>query len=408
MITLLKSFYAVVPLSLEELFAGELKALGITKYRLEKGGCWFGGTEEDMMRVNLNTRYASRILLKLVEKPYRTEDEIYRIAHDVKWENHFSPEQSIKISLTARNCPLRSLDFATLRVKDAVCDRFRENDGIRPDVERHRPDIQIFAHLTDKRCILYLDTSGESLFKRGWRAEKGEAPLKENLAAGLLGLAGWNPDVPLYDPFCGSGTIVIEAATIAANIAPGINRKFGFQKFKGFDSNAWHEIKKAARMAVNFDRKVSLAGSDISTRVVETAKENAELAGLKPWIENGNLKFFAKDAREAVPTSEEPGLVVANPPYGEQSNPKSASVASMIKNVADNFKHQFAGWTVWMLTSDRRLPAQMRLKESLKIVFFNGPLECRFFKFVMTAGSYRQKKETDNAKQTNGQNAQGE
>lgn len=385
----LKPYYAVVPLSLEELFGNELKSLGIEKFRVEKGGCWFGATDEQMMKVNLHTRYASRILLKLAQCEYKNEEDIYKLALGCPWEEYFTSNSSIKVSVSARHSPLRSLDFIALKIKDAVCDKFREIDGSRPDVDKADPDIRIFAHLTDKTAILYLDTSGESLFKRGWREQKGEAPLKENLAAGLLGLAQWNRTEPLQDPFCGSGTIIIEAATMAANIAPGLNRRFGFERFKGFNSNGWQNLKKEARMAVNWDNEAQLYGSDISTQVIELAKKNLVLAGLARWMEAGKITFEACDAREVKPAFDKCGLIVTNPPYGEQSNPKSASVASMMKNVADNLKHNFAGWTVWMLTSDRKLPHQMRLSESRKIVFFNGPLECRFFRFVMTAGSNR-------------------
>lgn len=386
---LLKPFYAVIPLSLEELFGEELKKLGIEKFRLEKGGCWFGADMTQMMKVNLWTRYASRVLLKVAEAPYKNEEDIYRLAKSFRWAQYFTPESTFKVELSARRSPLRSIEFAALRVKDAICDFFRETEGRRPDVEKHDPDIRVFVHLTDKNCILYLDTSGESLFKRGWREAKGEAPLKENLAAGLIGLAGWTPDKPLQDPFCGSGTIVIEAATIACNMAPGLNRRFGFERFRGFDSDAWQRLKKEARMAIDWEKEVTLEGSDISTLIVDRARKNAMLAGLAPWLNAGKVRFQACDAREVKPCSPHPGIIVTNPPYGEQSNPKSASVASMMKNVADNLKRNFAGWTVWMLTSDRQLPRQMRLSESRKIVFFNGPLECRYFRFAMTAGSNR-------------------
>lgn len=391
--TQLNPFYAVVPLSLEEHFANELRALGIEKLRVEKGGCWFGATIEEMMKVNLQTRYASRILWKIAEKPYSNEDDIYKLAAGVAWEKYFDVKDSFKVDLSAHRCPLRSLDYLTLRVKDGVCDHFRDLTDERPDVSKYAPKIRIYAFVNEKTCTLYLDTSGESLFKRGWRKEKGEAPLKENLAAGLLALADWNPEKPLYDPFCGSGTIIIEAATIACNMAPGLYRRFGFENFKGFDSNAWQEIKKEARMKIDWNREVHFAGSDISTIIVNRAEMNARLAGLGKWLEDGKIQFFARDAREAEPPFEAgPGLIVTNPPYGEQSNPKSASVASMMKNVSDGFKRNFDGWTAWLLTSDRRLPKQMRLSESRKIVFFNGPLECRFFKFDLKSGSFRKEK----------------
>lgn len=385
----LNKYYAVVPLSLESLFEEELKQLGITEFKSKKAGCFFTTTTLGMMKANLWTRYASRILLQVGERNYRTEDDIYKFTFSIPWENYFTEKQSIKISLSAKNCPLKSINFLTLRVKDAVCDRFRERSGARPDVEKHNPDIQIFVFVDNQKVTLYLDTSGESLFKRGWRRDKGEAPLKENLAAGLIGLSGWEPSQPLYDPFCGSGTIIIEAATIAINMAPGITRRFGFEKFKFFNSEIWQALKTEGRAAINWDVDINLAGSDISTQIIEKASKNAQLAGLTKLLIERKIKFFPCDAREARPTSETSGVIIANPPYGEQSNPKSASVASMMKNVADNLKHNFENWVVWMLTSDLNLPRQMRLQESRKIVIFNGPLECRFFRFLMIPGSNR-------------------
>ncbi len=383
------TFFAIVPISLEMPFAEELKSLGITEYKVGKGQCIFKTDFTGLMKVNLWTRFASRILLKVGESPYKNEDDIYKFVFSCKWENYFKPNQSIKISTTSRKCPLKSINFLTLRIKDAVCDRFRELDGQRPEVDKVYPDIQIFAHVNDRTISVYLDTSGESLFKRGWRRDKGEAPLKENLAAGLVKLANWTPDKPLYDPFCGSGTIIIEAATMAINMAPGLTRRFGFEKIIGFNSTEWQTMKTQAREAIDWSVPVNLAGSDISSIVVEKAKKNAQLAGLTKLMLEGRMKFFQCDAREARPTADMPGIVIANPPYGEQSNPKSASVASMMKNVADNLKHNFAGWTVWFLTSDLLLPRQMRLSESRKIVFFNGTLDCRFFRFEMVSGSNR-------------------
>lgn len=391
----LNNYYAVVPISLEGLFEQELKKLGVTEFRSKKAGCFFRTNTAGMMKVNLWTRYASRILLEVGEGNYRTEDDIYKFAFAIPWENYFKENQSIKVSVSAKNCGLKSINFLTLRIKDAVCDRFRERVGERPNVEKHNPDIQIYTFVDERKVTLYLDTSGESLFKRGWRKDKGEAPLKENLAAGLIGLSAWNPSQPLYDPFCGSGTIIIEAATIAINMAPGITRRFGFEKFKFFDSALWQRLKTEAREAIDWNVNLSLAGSDISTQIIDKANKNAQLAGLTKLLLERKIKFFPCDAREARPMSNEPGLIIANPPYGEQSNPKSASVASMMKNVADNLKHNFEGWIVWMLTSDLSLPRQMRLQESRKIVIFNGSLECRFFRFLMIAGSNRRESKAE-------------
>ena len=347
------------------------------------------------MRACLESRYASRILMRIATRQYYDSNDIYDMAHVLPWERFFDPDMKIRVDVTAHHSPLESLDFTTLRIKDGICDRFREVCGERPSIEKMFPDVRIHAFITERHCTFYFNLSGEPLFKRGWRIEKGEAPLKENLAAGLLALSGWTPEKPLQDPFCGSGTIAIEAAQIACHMAPGLNRSFAFEKLKMFDLDLWEELKEDARAAINMSTKVKIAASDISSIVVEKARSNAERAGLSSLLEDGRLTFTRCDAREVTPQAQS-GMIVTNPPYGEQSNPKSASVASMMKNVADNLKRQFSGWTAWMLTSDRKLPQQMRLSESRKIVIFNGPLECRLFKFEMVAGSFRRKEKKEN------------
>lgn len=383
------NFYAVCPLGLEELLATELKECGARDIKTVRGGLHFSGSMATAMRACLTSRIASRILMRLASSDYYDEEDVYNFACRTKWETWFGPDKSIRVDVNSHRSPLKSLDFTLLRIKDGICDRFMHFMNMRPDVDRARPQIRVFAYLDERYCTFYLDLCGEALFKRGWRRDKGEAPLKENLAAGLLRLAGWTPDQPLVDPFCGSGTIAIEAAQIACNMAPGLNRKFLFENFSTFERDVWEEILDDARMAVNRHAKVRIAASDISSIVVQKARENALQAGLSNLIDRGDLTFAQGDARAALPVAES-GLVIANPPYGEQSNPKSASVASMMKNVSDNLKRNFAGWTAWLLTSDRTLPRQMRLKESRKIPLFNGPLECRFFRFDLVSGSFRE------------------
>lgn len=382
------NFYAVCPLGLEELLATELKECGARDIKTVRGGLHFSGSMATAMRACLTSRIASRILMRLASSDYYDEEDVYNFACRTKWETWFGPDKSIRVDVNSHRSPLKSLDFTLLRIKDGICDRFMHFMNVRPDVDRARPQIRVFAYLDERYCTFYLDLCGEALFKRGWRRDKGEAPLKENLAAGLLRLAGWTPDQPLVDPFCGSGTIAIEAAQIACNMAPGLNRRFLFENFSTFERDVWEEILDDARMAVNRHAKVRIAASDISSIVVQKARENALQAGLSNLIDRGDLTFAQGDARAALPVAER-GLVIANPPYGEQSNPKSASVASMMKNVSDNLKRNFAGWTAWLLTSDRTLPRQMRLKESRKIPLFNGPLECRFFRFDLVSGSFR-------------------
>ena len=383
-----QTFFAVCPRGLAPVLADELKRTGATDVRLESGGVGFAGTMRTGYAANLHSRIASRVLWQVGRRGYRNEQHLYDATQEVRWQDLMTPQQTLRVDVTASRSPLASLEFAMLRIKDGIVDRMREVAGERPSIDRAQPDVRVFGFLDASTVTLYVDLSGEPLFKRGWRADKGEAPLKENLAAGLLALAGWTPDVPLLDPFCGSGTIVIEAATIASGRAPGLNRRFAFERLKGFDSHAWRQLKDAARASVRDDATAVLRGSDISTRVVEQAVENARLAGLERWLADGRLAFAATDARQVEPPAEH-GLIVSNPPYGEQSAPRSATVPRMMADVATRLKQSFAGWDAWLLTSDRDLPGQMRLQETRKPVLYNGPLECRFFRFTLVKGGYR-------------------
>jgi len=383
-----QTFFAVCPRGLEPVLADELRHVGAAGIRTESGGVGFTGTLKTGYAANLHSRIASRVLWQVGRRGYRNEQHLYDATQEVRWQDLMTPQQTLRVDVTAIRSPLASLEFAMLRVKDGIVDRMRDVAGERPSIDRTQPDVRVFAFLDEATVTLYVDLSGEPLFKRGWRADKGEAPLKENMAAGLLALAAWTPDVPLLDPFCGSGTIVIEAATIASGRAPGLNRRFAFERLKGFDSHAWRTLKDAARASVRDDARAVLRGSDISTRVVEQAIENARLAGLETWLDDGRLAFAACDARQVEPPADH-GMIIANPPYGEQSAPRSATVPRMMADVGNRLKQAFAGWDAWLLTSDRDLPRQMRLQETRKPVLYNGPLECRFFRFTLVKGGYR-------------------
>jgi len=384
----LHRFFAVCPRGLDALLGEELKALGASKIEPETGGVGFSGTLATAYAANLHSRIASRVLWQVGRRPYANEDDVYQASFAVPWDDHLSPRQTLRVDVNASHSPRRSLEFAMLRVKDGIVDRVRDRIGERPSIDRTRPDVRVFAYLDHEAVTLYLDLSGEPLFKRGWRADKGEAPLKENLAAGLLMLSGWTPDQALLDPFCGSGTIVIEAACIATRRAPGLKRGFGFERLASFDAGAWKELKRAAESHVDEAAAACLVGRDISTRVVEQARANAQLAGLGRLLEDGRLRLEAGDARQMQAPADH-GLIVTNPPYGEQSAPRSASVPKLMSDVGDALKQGFAGWTAWLLTSDRQLPRQMRLSETRKTVLYNGALECRFFRFDLVKGQYR-------------------
>ena len=380
----------------------------ITKQR---GGVAVRSSLDHAMLLNLHSRLAQRVLVLVSYTEYRSEQDLYRAAMQVEWERWFTPRESIKVEVTAQHSPLTSLNFAALKVKDAVCDRFREvAGGVRPDVDTQWPDVRIYAHLTTDSCSLYIDTSGEPLFKRGWREDKGDAPLKETLAAAMIAASGWASGdadlLPLYDPCCGSGTVVIEAAQIACNIAAGSLRRFAFEKYKPFRAQSWAAMKKEAADAVvkpEPGQKALIYGSDVSFRMVDFAERNAQRAGVADVIE-----FRGGDALQRMPpidvSATGGGVMLINPPYGERIGiggvagegegarfgarelPESDDGVNFFNQLASHWKKNYNGWTAWMLTPDLKLPGKMRLKESRRVPMWNGPLECRLFKFDMVKG----------------------
>ncbi|MCG5074471.1 THUMP domain-containing class I SAM-dependent RNA methyltransferase [Paraburkholderia tagetis] len=419
-------FFAPCPRGLEAPLAAELAETaqrhlppGALEVGAEvPGGVHFRGNWAGGMAANLHSRIASRVLLKLAQRPYRGEQDIYALAREQQWEKWFSPNETIRIDITAIKSPLRSLEFATLRVKDAICDRMRDKAGARPSVDTAYPDVRVFAFLTANDCTLYLDTSGEPLFKRGWRLDKGAAPLRENLAAGILRLTGWTPEMPLYDPMCGSGTFLAEAAQVALGIAPGLSRSFGFERLKQADAAAWRHLKSEANTARNAAMshapELRIFGSDISDVMLEKARANFSRAGL------GNVPLKQLDARNMTPPAEGNGILVANPPYGERIEVRGRNArgearapremrdddeaqeafrrvhtdapdAEFFQALGDALKQRFTGWRAFFLTSDRKLPGQLRLREAAKTPLFNGALECRLFRFDLIAGSVRQR-----------------
>ncbi len=405
----------------EDLLAAEVHGLtGLMGQDLltRRGGVMARASSRDAMRLNLNSRLAQRVLVQLSYSEYRTEQDLYRAASEVAWEIWFTPRQSIKVEVTAQHSPLNSLNFAALKIKDAVCDRFRAKaHGVRPDVNTQWPDVRIYAHLTTDTCSLYIDTSGEPLFKRGWREDKGDAPLKETLAAAMIAASGWaegDDDLrPLYDPCCGSGTIAIEAAQIACNIAPGALRHFAFEKYLPFQAHVWQAIKQEAAQAVvkpPVGHSALIYGSDVSHRMVDFAQRNAERAGVADVVE-----FRGGDALQRMPPTDIAGVLLLNPPYGERiavggvaadgrpgprdegTQPRfgARDVAQtedggeFFSQLATHWKKNFSGWTAWVLTPDLKLPSKMRLKESRRVPLWNGPIECRLFKFDMVKGTAR-------------------
>ena len=260
----MEHFFATCPRGLEDQLAGELIAAGATRTQAVPGGVGFAGDWETCYRANLWSRIATRILWRVAHGPYSREEAIYRLAHGVPWHERFAVRRTLRVYMTAIRCPLKSIDFITLRIKDAVCDRFRAETGERPSVDTAEPNVRIHAFLSDREATLYLDTSGEPLYKRGFKYASVEAPLKENLAAGILRRAGWEPGTPLLDPMCGSGTFLLEAALMAHDIAPGLERKFGFLRLNNFDATLWQKLLAEAEARKRPVVPQPIFGSDIS------------------------------------------------------------------------------------------------------------------------------------------------
>jgi putative N6-adenine-specific DNA methylase len=362
------------------------------------GGVHFSGEMQDAWRVNLHSRIASRVLMRMAQKSYTNENDIYDLTLEQPWEDWFSYEHTIRVDITAVKSPLKSLEFTTLKIKDAVCDRFREQYGKRPSVDTRTPDMRLVGFLDQRNFILYLDTSGEALFKRGWREETGDAPLRENLAAGLLRVAGWKPGIPLFDPMCGSGTILIEAAQMVQGIPPGARRRFAFEKFAGHDAQAWTAMRTDVKPNP-LPTEPTIFGSDISGDMVEMTRHNLRVAGV---LFDVPLKQI--EAQEVKAPTDKPGILLTNPPYGERIGvrgdstiPADDQAARFYSAFASTLKQRFAGWTVYLFTADLAVPKLLRLKESRKTPFFNGALECRLFKFDMVAGFHRREGKTDGA-----------
>ena len=384
----MERFFATCPRGLELVLADELRQLNADKIHAVGGGVQFAGDFFLCLRVNLESRVASRILWQVATARYRNEDDIFRTAYGLPWTNWFDSGRTIRVDISATKSPLPSLNFVTLKIKDAVCDKVRRLSGRRPDVDTHDPDIPIQGHLTDRDFTLYLDTTGEPLFKRGQRIAAGEAPLRENLAAGLLRLAGWVPGVPLLDPMCGSGTILLEATHMALDIPPGLARRFAFEKLKNFEPRRWRELLKGAAARQKVKTPLAIYGSDLSVDALKAARVNFLAGGLEKVVSltRANVLEISAPAKE--------GIILTNPPYGVRLGEQQA-LAEFYPKLGDVLKKQFSGWRAYLLSADMRLPKLIHLAASKRIPLYNGALECRLFEYKMVEGGMRKKKSAD-------------
>jgi len=377
-----EQYFAPCPRGLEAELADELGALGADSVVPTEGGVAFQGALELAYRANLESRLASRVLWRVGGGAYRNERQVFELASALDWPRWFRADRTLRVDVAATRSPLPSLEFATLKIKDAVCDRHRAVAGKRPSVSKENPDVRVHAYLTADQATFYLDTSGEPLFKRGYRREAAEAPLRENLAAGLLRLAGWQPGTPLLDPLCGSGTIAIEAALMALDIAPGLKRTFGFQKLAWYDGPTWQRIKQAAQRRIKPVAPSAIYASDSDGAAIQRCGINLAAAGVAGAVVLERADALSRTAPEPA------GTIVTNPPYGVRLA-ESSPLAELYPRLGDALKQRFAGWTAYILSGDTRLPKLIGLKASRRTPLFNGAIECRLYEYRLVAGSAR-------------------
>ncbi|GLX80422.1 ribosomal RNA large subunit methyltransferase K/L [Thalassotalea insulae] len=373
----MQQFLALTSPGIEILLAEEVSALGAENVVQKPEGVYFSASLATAYHICLWTRFATRVLLAIGEGAAKNKDELYQAALTVPWSELFAEQLTFAIDFVGKSDEIRNSQFGGLTVKDAVVDHFREQELTRPSVDKNAPDIRFQARLLKQEVKFYLDFSGRGLFQRGYREHSGAAPLKENLAAALVKRSGWLDDTskPLVDPMCGSGTILIEAISMAAGYAPGIDRQqWGFEHWSGFDSDSWQQQLDDAISASNqglasFNAKVF--GLDIDSRVLKTAQQNARAAGVQQFIE-----FSCKDANKITPVYGKSGTILFNPPYGERIGELPELVESFVL-LGQKLKSQFIGWRVAILTANTDLLKMLKLSSYKRYKFKNGPLDCQ-------------------------------
>lgn len=375
-------FFVSCPRGLEQELAKELAAIGAGDQMPAHGGVTFMGELALAWKVNLWSRLGIRVLWQVGEGRYRSEEDLYEGAKAIDWNALFEVTKSIAITTLGKHSPLKSLNFVNLKIKDAVCDRFRIDAADRPSVETREPEVPITVFLSEDRYVIYLDLSGTPLNRRGYRVEPAAAPLNENLAAGLLKLAGWTPEVPLYDPMMGGGTLLLEAALMALNIAPGIRRHFAFENLRSFDMVEWQRLRKTAQAEAIEPHPLPIFGSDIDPMMVRATGLNLKAAGVLDCVRLLEADFLNVDP--PTPT----GLLLSNPPYGVRLGDE-AELRVFYKALGDNLKQHFPGWRACMISGDPEFPKAIGLKSSRRIPLYNGPLECRLFEYELVRGSHR-------------------
>lgn len=368
---------------LEEVLAGELVEIGANNVQLERRAVSFTGDKSLLYRANMFLRTASRVLVPIATFKAKDADAVYEEAKQIDWSKYMSLQTGFQIDATVYSETFRHSRYVTYRVKDAIADWWNEREGKRPNVKLTDPDLCLNVHIANEVVTISLDSSGESLHKRGYRVANTEAPINEALAAGMLLMAGWKGETDFYDPMCGSGTLLIEAALIAQNIAPGIFRKsFAFEKWPDFDKELFEDIYNDDSHERAFEHHIY--GSDASFYAVQQALKNIKSAGQQRCIEVKQIRL-----QEIKREEQKPALVMVNPPYGERLA-QDKDVMRLYGDMGTAFKHQFTGSAAWVISSNEDALKCIGLKPSQRIKLMNGELECWFNKYELFAGERKE------------------
>lgn len=371
-------FFASTAKGLIEPLQKELEEMDFKIIDKNNSGLFFETNWEGCYRANLLSRTASRILKPILDFTAYQPEELYQQIQKHDFTKYILPTQTLTIDVATQDSKLNDQRFVAMKIKDAIVDQFREkNNGVRPSVDNQKPDLRVHVRVHKNQFHVSIDTSGDGLYMRGYRRGAIEAPIKENLAAGLLALSKWDKKSPLVDFFCGSGTFLIEGAMMALNMAPGIHRTgFGFQKWLSYNKEVWNQIVDKAMDDEIQDLDFKLFGYDIDRSAIKMAKDNAKRAGVDHIIE------FKTETVATVEPPAPSGLIVCNPPYGARIGDED-NLRDVYKDLGHTLKHRFKGWSCWVLSGNKELIADLKLKSSEKIFVYNGNIECRFLKYDM-------------------------
>jgi putative N6-adenine-specific DNA methylase len=371
------NFFAICPKGLSEVLEKEIHALGIESTQKISSGVFFDSSWAGCYKVNLHSRVASRVVKPVLDFPAYNSDDIYNNIRQHDFTKYITPDQTLKIDASIKESAITDQRFLAMRVKDAIVDQFREKYGRRPDVDNAKPALRVLIQGRKNEFHVSVDTSGDALFMRGYRLEAGEAPMKENLAAALLMLSEWDRQSPIIDPLCGSGTILIEAAMMAMNIAPGsLRNRFGFMSLQGFEKEAWEQVVEEAIAQEKTELPFLFYGSDIDRKVLRMAKDNARRAGVDHVVE-----FKPGPVATCEPQIEK-GMVITNPPYAVRMGDED-NVRDIYRDLSYTLKNRFKGWSAWILSGNKDLIMDLKLKATRRHFTYNGPIECRFLKYEM-------------------------